>query len=222
MTTFLFWNLFGNQNRGWALRRAALQSHLVRLATSWKVDVFMFAESAFDPVDLVSALNHGGVGTYAFSPNENSRIQVFTRFDPKAVVNQFDSIDGRLTIRRMGVGTNGILLAVMHFQSRFFWSREDQLLEATNVSNNIILTEDALGHRRTVLVGDFNMNPFDPGVVCAQALNAVMTRGLARAGERTVSQKRYPMFYNPMWGYFGDRTPGPPGTYFYRASAPTT
>ncbi len=25
----------------------------------------------------------------------------------------------------------------------------------------------------------------------------------------------YRFFSNPMWGCFGDRTPGPPGTYYY-------
>jgi hypothetical protein len=25
-----------------------------------------------------------------------------------------------------------------------------------------------------------------------------------------------------MWGYLGDRTPGPPGTYYYSASSPLT
>ncbi len=26
------------------------------------------------------------------------------------------------------------------------------------------------------------------------------------------------MFYNPMWGLFGDNTPGPAGSYYYRSS----
>jgi len=64
------------------------------------------------------------------------------------------------------------------------------------------------------------MNPFDVGVVGAHALNAVMTRELARKEKRTVASQPYRLFYNPMWGHFGDRTPGPPGTYFYAASTP--
>lgn len=79
-------------------------------------------------------------------------------------------------------------------------------------------TEDVVGHQRTVLIGDLNMNPFDKGLVGAQALNAVMTRDLARREERIVANRAYRLFYNPMWGCFGDQTPGPPGTYFYSAS----
>jgi hypothetical protein len=33
-----------------------------------------------------------------------------------------------------------------------------------------------------------------------------------------VDGTEYPFFYNPMWGFFGDRTPGPPGTFHYRHS----
>ncbi len=77
-----------------------------------------------------------------------------------------------------------------------------------------------VGHQRTVLVGDLNMNPFDLGMVGAQALNAVMTRDLARSEGRVVAGRSYRFFYNPMWGCFGDRTPGPAGTFFYSASNP--
>lgn len=30
-----------------------------------------------------------------------------------------------------------------------------------------------------------------------------------------VGGRRYRMFYNPMWRFFGDGCPGPPGTYYY-------
>jgi hypothetical protein len=73
---------------------------------------------------------------------------------------------------------------------------------------------------RTVLVGDFNMNPFDAGVVSAHALHAVMTKDVARRGSREVRGEEYPFFYNPMWGCFGDRTAGPPGSFYLGASKP--
>jgi hypothetical protein len=75
--------------------------------------------------------------------------------------------------------------------------------------------EQKVGHDRTVLIGDFNLNPFDDGLASANGLNAVMTKELASRGERTVQQARYPFFYNPMWGYFGDRHGSPAGSYYY-------
>ena len=40
--------------------------------------------------------------------------------------------------------------------------------------------ENKAGHKRTVLVGDLNMNPFETGLVTASGLNATMTRKLPR------------------------------------------
>jgi hypothetical protein len=62
------------------------------------------------------------------------------------------------------------------------------------------------------------MNPFDEGVIGAPALHAVMTRKLAERKERRVVGTSYRFLYNPMWGFFGDRTIGPPGTYYHRAA----
>lgn len=63
------------------------------------------------------------------------------------------------------------------------------------------------------------MNPFDEGVVKAAGLHAMMTKATANERFRTVQGREYPFFYNPMWGFFGDRTDGPAGTFHYRRSA---
>jgi hypothetical protein len=73
-----------------------------------------------------------------------------------------------------------------------------------------------------VLVGDLNMNPFESGVVGANGLHAVMTQERAQRGVRKVGGKEYPFFYNPMWGFFGDLTKGPPGTYHYDSAEQVT
>ena len=47
-----------------------------------------------------------------------------------------------------------------------------------------------------------------------------MTRRLAELPDHVYREMRYRRFYNPMWGLFGDRTPGPPGSYYWEADAP--
>jgi hypothetical protein len=81
------------------------------------------------------------------------------------------------------------------------------------MSANIREIEGRVGHSRTVLVGDLNMNPFDEDMISANGWHAVMTRDIARKRTRLVQRESYPFFYNPMWGRFGDDTEGPPGTY---------
>jgi hypothetical protein len=43
-----------------------------------------------------------------------------------------------------------------------------------------------------------------------------MTVSLSRMADRVYRRRRYRRFYNPMWGLFGDRTPGPAGTFYWR------
>ena len=57
--------------------------------------------------------------------------------------------------------------------------------------------EQQAGHPRTVLVGDFNMNPFESGMVGAAALHSAMSRQVWSRGSRTVKGHEYPFFYNP-------------------------
>lgn len=66
-----------------------------------------------------------------------------------------------------------------------------------------------------MLVGDLNMNPFERGLVSSVGLNAVMSRRIAARATRTVQDRSYPLFYNPMWGKFGDLESDTAGSYFY-------
>ena len=66
------------------------------------------------------------------------------------------------------------------------------------------------------------MNPFDKGMIGALGLHATMDRRIAQKVERTVQKKTYTYFYNPMWSFLGDASPGSPGTYYYNNSEPIT
>jgi hypothetical protein len=104
---------------------------------------------------------------------------------------------------------------MIHFPSKLRWEKEDQAMECTSLSNRIAREEDAVGHRRTVLVGDLNMNPFETGMIAAAGLNSVMTRSIAAREERVVQGIPYRIFYNPMWSLFGDGRAPTSGSYFY-------
>ena len=130
MTTFLFWNLMGNAVGSWPARSATLRTHIAQMASSFGVDVFVFVESGFDPVDLLMALNQVNRGVYCYPPSANKRIQIITRFDPSALTERYDSEDDRLTIRSLTTKTTTILLGGIHFQSQTYWTPSEQAAEA--------------------------------------------------------------------------------------------
>ena len=207
MTSFLFWNLNGKP----------LESLVANLARRHEVDVIMLAECETAPARLLRELNRLRT-EYHYVPQIGcSRIQLFTRFPGESVPPVWE--EDRLSLRHLKLpGLTDILLAVVHFPGKLHFKTESQAFECAELARVIRDQETRLGHSRTVLVGDLNMNPFESGMVSANGLHAVMTREIARGGSRMVQGREYPFFYNPMWSFFGDNCPGPPGTYYYHGS----
>lgn len=207
MLSFLFWNL----------NKKPLQAIIVNMARQHKVDVLMLAECSIAPDTLLRMLEQSAESKYHHAPSYCEKVQIFTRFDNNFIRSVSES--DRHTIRRLNLpGRIEILLAATHFQSKLRWRDDSQAFECMELANSIRFEEKKVGHARTVLVGDFNMNPFEGGVVSSNGLNAVMSRAIAGRKARVVQAKGWPFFYNPMWSLFGDASPGPPGTYYYSGS----
>ncbi len=107
-----------------------------------------------------------------------------------------------------------LLLGAVHFGSKMYLSENDQALRCTILAQQIREAETRVGHSRTLLIGDFNMNPFEVGMVAANGLHAIMDREIAKKESRMIQGNKYEYFYNPLWNYFGDMTPGPVATYY--------
>lgn len=212
MITFLFWNI-----------NSRPITHIVSdITLKNDIDVLMLVESNIPPENLLRNLNKDTMQPQYRFPSGIicESIHVYTRFSKRFTRVVVES--NRLTIRSIDLpGLSPILLAVTHLPSKLHWKESSQTIESTLVAADINIAEDKEGHSRTILVGDLNMNPFEPGVVSAGALNSVITRDLAKRDSRTVQKRDYSFFYNPMWGLFGDSTPGPPGTYYYPSSEHT-
>lgn len=207
MTTFLFWNL----NRG------PIQALVSELAQIHQVDVLILAECDIQPPVLLNALNQNQGSMFHLTDSECEKIVIYTRFSRGFIKKEYET--NRLTTRRLMLpGSEEILLTAVHAPSKRDWKDRSQDFECVDLAETIRGVEQKVGHRRTVLVGDFNMSPFEDGIVAAKGLNAVMSRNVANRKSRRVLEKNYNFFYNPMWSHFGDATDGPPGT-FYRGGS---
>jgi hypothetical protein len=234
--TFLFWNLGGQvattTRGGRKEREVRLSTIVANLAEQHSVDLLILAECPVEAKDLLRQVNKR-IATEKLrfrQPDPTSlceRILIFPRFPaqflkPKSESNKYSGRIIELPARPP------IILFACHFAGKTHRSDQSQAMSVPAISGIIRMLEQEVGHQRTLLVGDLNMNPFEQGIVAAEGLNAVMTRELALRRERTVDGVRYPFFYNPMWSYFGDSThelhpPGtpqhePPGSCYYSAS----
>ncbi len=207
MTTFLFWNLHQNN----------CLDILVRLIHNYKVDVVMLAECTMQITDILLKLNANGGAAFHYNPGECNRIVIISKFSKNKVKPILE--DDHMTIRRLKLPDKiDLLLAVVHLQSKLHQSEDSQKISATELAKDIARVEEKEKHKRTLLVGDLNMNPFEHGIVAASGLHATMDRRIAEQGKRKVNAKEYTFFYNPMWSLLGDASEYPPGSYYRRES----
>jgi endonuclease/exonuclease/phosphatase family metal-dependent hydrolase len=207
MLTFAYWNL----------NRKPLEAEIGTLVHSHQVDVLILSEFAGSPVSMQQRLNAESTPQYHYAAGRCEHVQIFTRFSPDFLRATYEG--QRISIRRLTLPARlEILVVAAHFPSKFNWSEDSQAFECIELARIIKEQEAHVGHARTLVVGDLNMNPFEKGLVSANGLNAVMSRQVASRGTRVVQSKEYPFFFNPMWAHLGDRPGRPPGSYFYDGS----
>jgi hypothetical protein len=210
VVTFLFWNTAGN----------ASAKSISSIAHRHSVDFIILAEFEVPIAEILSKLNPPGrAETYTLSPSflPIPGLAIFSRLPANSLKSMGDlrGISFRHLIPPVGAD---ILLAVAHLNSKLFLQPDDQAMECPRIAQDIRQMEARIGHSRTILVGDLNMDPFEAGVVSASGLHAVMTRHLALQSSRKVQGVSYPFFYNPMWSRYGHGKGGPVATYFKRRS----
>lgn len=207
MLRFLFWNL----------GRRPLSGLVSEIAAQYDVDVIWLAETAEDRDEIARVLSRRSSSRpFHFSrPEPRARVSLFARF-PLQFIRVVK--DGEyISLRQLNLpGRESLLIGGAHLPGKLF--RQDDFHNASHcveLARDVAEQEKRLGHSRTVLVGDFNMNPFESGMASTRGFNAVMSVENAKRGSRTERSIAYPFFYNPMWSHFGDRGPNPPGTYYY-------
>ncbi len=204
MARFLFWNL----------NRRDIPGFVGTLAREQEADVLILAECRIPEARLLEELN-SDLPHYQYAWGNCNHLLFFTRFDARRMRPLRES--NRVSIRRLELGEQSILIAGAHLPSKLRFSDESQMFESVQLSRMIDEVEKQEGHQRTVLLGDLNMNPFEVGMVGARGgLHAVMSRRVAERCSRVVQAEKCTFFYNPMWNHLGDRG-GRSGTFYYES-----
>jgi hypothetical protein len=99
------------------------------------------------------------------------------------------------------------LLNIVHLTSAMFKDESARNKRADNVSDLIRKIEEDVFHTdefKSIVVGDFNLQPYSQGVAGVFGFNATMSAANARNQYREIEgEKRY-FYFNPMWKLMGD------------------
>ena len=211
---FLFWNT----------NKKANLHEIVELVKQQDTDLLMLAENTNSPAELLLKLNTKKT-LFSFSPDPIcNKIHIFTKFNAKNTKPLQGDTKQRFTTRRLFSSVFGeVILIVVHYQSRVNWGKNDQNAHIFELKKAIEYAEVEVGKNRTIICGDFNMNPFDDAMVQTTGLHAVMDKTIASKTSRTVDGKSYDFLYNPMWSFLGDMSKGDvSGTIYYSPANPVS
>jgi hypothetical protein len=221
--TFLYWNF----------NCAAPEREVIaaRVALQHEADVLILDETRTDAARVVDSLRARD-GSYCVAldlpngPRTRTRLQVISSFPSGHLVPTPYYTNHTRVCELSRPGCQAILLALVHLKSRlsFVGDQNPVLSQQDHAEFEYSLIRDAennAGHMRTIVVGDFNMNPFEPGMIAPErGFGAMMCRGLAvRHCPTSTKEDGARRFYNPLWSRMGLDLPSPPGTYSGATSA---
>jgi exonuclease III len=165
----------------WNVNRRPVHRLIAELVSLKQIDVVILLECTVPVAEILAALSAatGQAFHYASSPVQLKTIQVFTKFSRQFIRPIEES--SHYSVRHLAApGCTDLLLAIVHFPSKLYWTEDSQVQECNVLSRMIDSAEKRMGHHRTVLVGDLNMNSFEKGIVGTMGLNATMVRAQAR------------------------------------------
>lgn len=199
----------------WNVQRKSLDGPILSLVTTDHPDILILIE--YPEVTMLPALL---AATGFDRVVGSSRFGVFARPGFSLTLEPNPDPTDRVNFWRVGQqGGDDWLVVILHGPDRRNAPQDDtRQYWFRRIADHARFLENQAGHRRTVILGDFNANPFDPSVLGANGFHAVGVRRVRGQFNRAVRNAgRAEFFYNPMWRLYGTDPAGDAGagTYYY-------
>jgi exonuclease III len=209
----LFWNI---------KKKDTFTDTIVNIVREEDVDLIAFAEFPAQQQTFFEQELKRAYADYKYlAPIKPNKIELFYRDNKVVVSNAYDG--KRINVNKVHSTTDGkdYNLIFCHLKDAYSSDRSQLSGFARPIVKEILDYEDMEHSKRTLICGDFNMDPFESGMLEYDGFNAMQTESLAKKRHRNIEGESYQMFYNPTWGLMGDlHGKDVPGTYYYAPSHP--
>lgn len=199
----MFWNTNKNKN---------IDDYLIDLVKNKSIDIIILAEYNNDVDNLcrklyLKDLNFKKTQTFEGCKRINFLCKEYYKDE---VLRE----NAHYTIKRIYNAANDYIVVAVHFPSKLNANSHMRDFISRELINDLNKAEKEVGHSNTLIIGDFNCNPFESTMINADCINAIPCRDIVKKNSRKVSKQQLNFFYNPMWNFFGDNIL-PYGTYYY-------
>lgn len=193
MAAFLLWNVHKRQ----------LDGFVQNLVQQHDIDIVLLVEYAFGSSELPRLLEGDGLRKRL----SHERFGVFSRAGHTLLPLRY-RIGKRVGLWRWSPpsGQEG-LIVLLHGPDRVHYDDGTRRVFFRRVADAVRRCEEKRGHKRTIVVGDFNANPYESAVPASDGLHAIGVRAVRADTSRNVAASGVSIdfFYNPMWRAYGHR-----------------
>lgn len=204
---YLFWNTYNNEQ---------INPILVEIIKNYKCDVVALAEYTASSKELLESLQLEGINLYEVQQFACKRIHIFTKYIKEKINHLTET--SRYTIKEIPHDTlKNTIVAFVHLPSKLHSDPDTHKTELRELRSYIESIEKEKRQSRTIILGDFNVNPFEESIVSAVGLHSINDKEEAKKSCRIISGRNYTMFYNPMWKLWG-KSEFVGGSYYYNTS----
>lgn len=202
---FLFWNTHNNKSINDVLTDVIIEN---------RIDIVVLAEYAADVFKLCERLVNQGCGMFPYPSGVNNRLTII---GSASVVNV--SAETQTQYESIQYINDDLILCCIHLPSKIYTKGSDNRKSATHrIVEDIKGIEKKYNTKNTIVVGDFNINPYEEECMGFEYFHSIPLIDKGRTS-RVIAETKYEFFYNPMWNFFGDFQK-PYGTYYSSGSVP--
>lgn len=222
---FMFWNINLRTNKGddFNKRHDNIHKAISTINDKHKIDFIMLAESQhLNSESMLNTLNIHKKKYYLGIAEKNlsaikKRFLIFQTIDNESVTIQRPDKTKRILNTVYNLNGSNILISLVHLRDKYNY--KDKALDAfaINHAERFGKFEDKYSINKSLMVGDFNLNPYQDGMINANAFNAVMSPKIVDNENRKWDGDEYKYFYNPSWSVLGklENENHVMGTYYY-------
>lgn len=189
----------------WNLKRNAIEDMIITCIAENNIDIAIFAE--FDNIDfnkIEESLGKMYKRILGVQKDRDRKVTLIakTTFDIKSIEQE-----KRYNIYNIETGLKKYILAAIHLEDRRNYETRDRLETIRDIMENIEQTEALWKCNNTIVIGDFNANPYDEELISRYAFNSVLFKTIINKNElRNPSTLKKKRFYNPILHYISEET----------------
>ncbi|TRW91484.1 hypothetical protein [Candidatus Methylobacter oryzae] len=201
---FLFWNI----------QKKSLINEIAELISESNCQIYAFAESSDEIIEetIKLLIKQYNIACYLY-PNpgcEKIKIVIMGQVENITLLNQ----NTHYSLIKISGQHNELIVCFVHFPSKLHHTLNQLRRISELLRNQILDEENSNGISDTLVIGDFNVDPFEMPMISFTGMAA--TNGISCSQRESIvcDGEENRLFYNPMWTLYSSHKERP-GTHKY-------